>query len=340
MRRSAMLPPTALAPAVNCSLLMASPIDASPIRSPQAVHSQIAARVKGRSIVEIGTRNGDGLACMAQVAASAVAIEASPPYCAKLRKRAATLPGSTSFSVVCSRYQKATMPVADVYTWWQQAPHLTDATLLAHLRRLQLDGRIGRAAVALIAFDQSWSVDRRSWRAIGKRATWAARVPYDERAACLARAGTSTKQQRLCAQRAHGTFILAEVPIAHDPAVTSTAATSTAATRTATSTATAAAPTGVPMGAPGRVLSDSGALRGRSSDRGAIDIGTSSSRLPARRASVPLPPSSFRVARNSYTLDNAYASWWSPLMEGGDGMATLGRAADVPRPSNSYLHAT
>ena len=214
MPKAVAMPAIAAPSAVNCTKLLPLPIDASPIRSPQALHSQIADRIKGRSVVEVGTRNGDGLACMAQLASRAVAIEASAAYCSKLRKRAATLPNGASFSVVCSRYQQATMPMADVYTWRQQAPHLTDAALLTHLRRQQLADRIAQTAVALIAFDLSWSVDRRSWKALSQRAAWAVRVPYDERAACLVRAGRSSRQQHLCAQRAHGMFILAEVPIA------------------------------------------------------------------------------------------------------------------------------
>jgi len=38
-------------------------------------------------------------------------------------------------------------------------------------------------------------------------------VPFDERAACTQRAGASARQRRLCAQRAHGTFVLAELPL-------------------------------------------------------------------------------------------------------------------------------
>lgn len=212
----ATLPPRVLAPTVNCSVLVPSPVDASPIRSPQALHSHIAARVARRRVVEVGTRHGDGLACVAQTAASVVAIEASAPYCAKLRARAASLllPETSRFSVLCSRYQAARpWPAADVYTWWQQAPHLTDAALLAFLRRQQLAGHVGDDAVALIAFDLSWPVDRRSFRALGVRASWSATVDFDERAACHARAGVSARQQRLCAQRAHGTFVLAELPI-------------------------------------------------------------------------------------------------------------------------------
>ena len=226
-------PPYERPPAdVNCTSLVSEPIDASPIRSPQTLHSHIAARIRQKTVVEIGTRNGDGMACIAQVAARATAIEASGPYCDKLRRRAATLPGpAPAFSVLCSRYQRANpLPSADVYTWWQQWPHLTDGTLLGHLRTHQVAGRIGASAVALIAFDLSWPLDRRSWRSLAPRATWARRVAYDERAACVVRAGQSNKMRKLCEERAHGAFILAELPIA-GPAAPATAAGESAAHR-------------------------------------------------------------------------------------------------------------
>ena len=42
--------------AINCSLFVKAPLDVAPVRSPQAIHSYIAQRVAGKSIVEIGTR--------------------------------------------------------------------------------------------------------------------------------------------------------------------------------------------------------------------------------------------------------------------------------------------
>ena len=75
---------------VDCSQLVA-PIDRSPQRSPQAVHSVLASRFHGLDMVEIGTRGGDGMNCFAQVARSAVAIEVDPRPCELLRKRAKSL---------------------------------------------------------------------------------------------------------------------------------------------------------------------------------------------------------------------------------------------------------
>ena len=61
---------------INCTQLV-RPRDASPIRSPQNIHSWLSERFTGLDIVEIGTRDGDGMACFAQTARAAVAVEAA-----------------------------------------------------------------------------------------------------------------------------------------------------------------------------------------------------------------------------------------------------------------------
>ena len=106
---------SAAAAGVNCTALV-SPVDAAPVRSPQQIHSVIAERLAGRSVVEIGTRNGDGLSCMAQFASKATAVELSAAYCAKLRTRAAELQKTSghTFSVVCQDYRTA--PGLDAHT--------------------------------------------------------------------------------------------------------------------------------------------------------------------------------------------------------------------------------
>ena len=47
------------APTVDCARLVPDIVDASPVRSPQALHSLIASRIANKTLVEIGTRNGD-----------------------------------------------------------------------------------------------------------------------------------------------------------------------------------------------------------------------------------------------------------------------------------------
>jgi hypothetical protein len=178
----------------------------------------VAERVRGKVVVEIGTRNGDGLACIAQTATKAYAIEAARPYCAKLRERSKTLveSGGRGFSVLCSRYQQSAMVDADVYTWWQQWPHLTDSKMLAYLRDRERSSAIRKDAVALFAVDLSWPADRRSWNALRQQATWMQRVPFNETATCVRR--LRGRERSLCDTRAHGHFLLVQVPIAQLPA--------------------------------------------------------------------------------------------------------------------------
>ena len=68
-----------------------TPVDIVPIRSPQSVHTALARRFAGQSIVEIGTRNGDGMECYARVARHAVAIEIERSYCPTLMTRSAQM---------------------------------------------------------------------------------------------------------------------------------------------------------------------------------------------------------------------------------------------------------
>ena len=70
---------------VDCAKRVPLPIDVVPIRSSQTVHSVLASWFAGRRIVEIGTRNGDGMHCFAQVAHNATAIELDKAYCRLLR---------------------------------------------------------------------------------------------------------------------------------------------------------------------------------------------------------------------------------------------------------------
>ena len=73
------------------------------------------------------------MACFAQAARTAVAIELDQTYCKKLVSRSAEQADVPRFTVLCRSYQ-AGVPDADVYTWWQQAPHFSDSEVLKYLR--------------------------------------------------------------------------------------------------------------------------------------------------------------------------------------------------------------
>ena len=150
---------------VDCSQRVA-PVDRSPQRSPQAVHSVLASRFHGLDMVEIGTRGGDGMNCFAQVARSAVAIEVDPRPCELLRKRAKALVarGRGKYSVVCDTYQNSAID-ADVYTWWREHP-LTNEGILRDLQRLQQRGQLRAGARAYPLFDHKWPSDMASWASL------------------------------------------------------------------------------------------------------------------------------------------------------------------------------
>eukprot|EP00966_Prymnesium_polylepis_P025016 576716-Prymnesium_polylepis.1 len=116
--------------------------------------------VRGKELVEIGTRNGDGMDCFARTASKATALEIERAYCRSLEYRAWLLNSSNAgtFAVSCQAYQTR-CPDADVYTWWEQLPHLRNHGALDHLKRLHEEGRIRRNAEAIVIFDTSWRTD-------------------------------------------------------------------------------------------------------------------------------------------------------------------------------------
>ena len=200
---------------VNCEKVVSSPLDAPPIRSPQAVHSFIAEYAAGKALVEIGTRNGDGMACFARHAKQAVAIEYEPRYCRSLRRRAAEAikAGALGFNVTCSDYRAGGVLDGDIITWWQQGA-LANVPALKQLLREQLAGRVREAAEAILLFDLKWHVDLRQWRALCHLAAWSTLVPFDEQSRCLSKGAEKRRAHwsETC-QRAKGQFIVASIPV-------------------------------------------------------------------------------------------------------------------------------
>lgn len=215
--------------AINCSQVV-TPLDVSPARSPLAVHTFLAERFAGKRVVEIGTRNGDGMDCFARRARSAVAIEYSEPYCRKLELRAQRLAadGAGNFSVVCAGYEEGTPADFDVVTWWQMLPSrkhtqgLVNEEVLARLYHEAERGRVSSPdAEAVVLFDTSWRADMRSWSRLQRDVAWSARVPFDERVRCLhppraaaaalPRAGS--RSLAILCNRSAGAFIVAGINI-------------------------------------------------------------------------------------------------------------------------------
>jgi hypothetical protein len=203
----------------SCEIAVPNPLDAPPIRSPQAVHSYVVKRIKGKEIVEIGTRNGDGMSCFTLHAKKATAIEMANSYCKSLESRSATIsaahPGR-GFKVTCSDYRQGGVVDADIITWWEQAP-LTNVPALQHLLREQNAGRLRAGATAIILFDPKWGPDMWAWNRLCPLATWSARIPFDERPRCMQKNGGKSPQGSETCDRAFGVFILAGVPVDHVP---------------------------------------------------------------------------------------------------------------------------
>lgn len=211
---------------IDCAALV-RPIDPVPVRSPQRVHSMLAAQFAGKSIVEIGTRNGDGMMCFSRLARSAFAIEYDESYCKKLRERQQQDSSrgpherQARFHVRCGDYRTQHIPNADIFTWWQQLPHLSNEAVLNNLRKLQLQGRVSKHAIAIMLFDHKWTTDMIDWRRLHHMANWSARIAFDERApgqSCPAQMEAGDGNRRFC-YRASGSFTVAAMPIAQVPVV-------------------------------------------------------------------------------------------------------------------------
>lgn len=189
---------------MNCSTLV-RPVDVSPIRSPQAVHTALLPIFQDKNLVEIGTRNGDGMECYAHVAKSAKAIEHQTQYCRRLRLRNSTLFNASQkhFDVSCKDYRVAGVLDADYVLFWHERPHLVDPTILWHLNEEARRGLIRRDARAVVLSDLQSYEDAPSWRLLKTMAERRFEVPFNEYLAC--RRGLRGRSLDLC-RRARGGF--------------------------------------------------------------------------------------------------------------------------------------
>jgi hypothetical protein len=208
---------------ISCSAAV-RPVDAVPIRSPQAVHSVLANEYfAGKHMVEIGTRNGDGISCFSKTAASSIAFEAQTPYCRKLEERQQV--EHSRYTVRCTMFggpDMGTMPDADVFTWWVGHVSL-DLQLLHELCRRLSCGQLRTNATAVVLFDHKSKDDMNTLRHLRHMGSVAReqRVPFDEMEHCraLLRANNSDllaviKAQPFVCNRARGNFTIATLPIA------------------------------------------------------------------------------------------------------------------------------
>ncbi len=193
---------------IDCATLVAA-LDAPPVRSPQSVHSVLAGLFRGRAIVEIGTRNGDGIKCFARFAREAVAIEMDRAYCQRLEQRKPKLAGEGGYRVVCSPYEQAMTEFgrAEYITWWMSSRD--NVRILTTLQSMQAHGFLRANAEAVMLFDLNLGGDAASWRELQPRAAWSTRVAFNECEACLARYPRDSWDFWLNCARAAGTFVVA-----------------------------------------------------------------------------------------------------------------------------------
>jgi hypothetical protein len=122
-------------------------------------------------------------------------------YCTAIQNRLAdpAYESDCLFNLDCSDYYKAKAFDFDVITWWQQAPHLKDASVLAYLHDHKNMLRSGATAITL--HDTKWHLDVKSFATLRPQAMWHETVHYDERYDCCSK----TKRQRDCAAYARAT---------------------------------------------------------------------------------------------------------------------------------------
>lgn len=122
-----------------------------------------------RKYAEVGTRDGDNIACVTQLARSrglsvrAAAVEQSPRRCEALRFRAAAASKhGDGFDVIETQVNTSTylraIPTADVYYYWGIA-----ATNFQMVRWIDESSRArGNAGIAFLGFDWHYPADRQA----------------------------------------------------------------------------------------------------------------------------------------------------------------------------------
>lgn len=218
---------------LDCRQLVSRPLNQSPQRSPQAVHTVLLSHFAGKDLVEIGTHHGDGMACFSQRTKTAVAFELDGASCNILhsRSQALALEDKGGFEVHCNSYQGA-LSDADAVTWWREYP-LTNEGILDELLVMQQRGRLRPGAMAYPLFDNKWPSDMSSWAALQHLASWHTNVTFDEcnevhqDASAWQRLGAamkivrllrrvlfpSTQNAELSGGRCRGTFTVAAIPV-------------------------------------------------------------------------------------------------------------------------------
>lgn len=197
----------------RCEVAVPTPVDVSPVRSPQAVHTVIASLLATKTVVEIGSRNGDGVMCFARAARATSVVEYDKAYCEKLERRARSARG-IALRVQCEDYRTASLD-ADYVTWWQQGDVLTNENVLQTLRARRAARRVRRGVEAVLIFDHSWPSDARDLKRFEEFFNWRKEVWFNETVACDARKSEIIEKDEsgFSCDRAGGWFTVAKISI-------------------------------------------------------------------------------------------------------------------------------
>lgn len=125
-------------------------IDAAPIRSPLVVADYLIDFLRGEPVTEIGTRNGDILACLSNFS-PVRAVEMLPNYCEVLAAR--------GLPVICEDLLKlgvSSIPVTPFYfLWFWESPDRPTEKVLRHLQRILRDKNAVAGKVTVVCFYDS-----------------------------------------------------------------------------------------------------------------------------------------------------------------------------------------
>ena len=127
-------------------------MDQYPVRSPLAVADFLAPTVAGRNFCEIGTRNGDIMACLSHFASNVTAIEMDHVYCKKLEER--------GYRIICKPIEQVKTPElahCEVYFWWPMDPRDQNEVWLRQI--LASHRKLDTPAEIYVAHDTHWKFD-------------------------------------------------------------------------------------------------------------------------------------------------------------------------------------
>lgn len=126
--------------------------DVFPTRSPLVVADHLISLVEGKAFAEVGTRNGDIMACVKHFAKSVTAIELDQGACRAIRKR--------GFGLVCRDFMSLEpheFPLADVLYWWPQMSWEQNEAWMLHTMRAY--EALNRTVQVVVGFDSHWAAD-------------------------------------------------------------------------------------------------------------------------------------------------------------------------------------